>query len=161
MQTALTGDPNQVLDRVERLGQVYRHPNPQMVPILFERDDHMYIGWQLKGVIPLLFNCEYKSELWIPELNVSSPTTMQDARELSDPVWGKIVTIFQKQMYMSADEIYPALTLARAGVDPLDRVEFMIALKLEFNINISDSDSKCFKTLGSVYDYIKRRIEKA
>jgi hypothetical protein len=58
MGKAMLLNPWQVLIEPRPINLVTAHPNPDMVPILFEHDGIKFIGWQLKGTLPLLFGCE-------------------------------------------------------------------------------------------------------
>ena len=59
MKTALNKNPWEVLDSIRPYQYATKHSNPDMVPILFEDNGIKYLGWQMKGTLPLLFNCEY------------------------------------------------------------------------------------------------------
>jgi len=61
MQQALARDPWEVLDAVRPADRVKRPTNPDMVPILFEDRGSRYVGWQLAGALPALFNLDYDS----------------------------------------------------------------------------------------------------
>ena len=58
MGEAMKLNPWQVLVEPRPLNLATPHPNPDMVPILFEHDGVKFIGWQLKGTLPLLFGCD-------------------------------------------------------------------------------------------------------
>jgi parallel beta-helix repeat protein len=66
MQQALITNPFEVLcdPRPINFFDRSRMP-PEGVPVLFEIDGMKYLGWQLKGTLPFLFNCRY-DDLWIP-----------------------------------------------------------------------------------------------
>lgn len=66
MQQALITNPFEVLcdPRPINFFDSSRMP-PEGVPVMFEIDGMKYLGWQLKGTLPFLFNCRY-DELWIP-----------------------------------------------------------------------------------------------
>lgn len=59
--------PWQLLDSVRPCNEATPHPNKDMIPILFCYQNRYYIGWQMKGILPLLFDCEYNPEsgLWL------------------------------------------------------------------------------------------------
>jgi serine/threonine-protein kinase len=61
MKRAVTANPWQVLIDPRPASMTSQHSNPDMVPIHFRHDGISYIGWQLRGTMPLLFNCEYDS----------------------------------------------------------------------------------------------------
>ena len=61
MGKAMSLNPWQVLIDPRPLNLATSHPNPDMIPILFEYNGIKFIGWQLKGTLPLLFGCELVS----------------------------------------------------------------------------------------------------
>jgi hypothetical protein len=71
MRQALIKNPWEILFDVRPANLSTQPTNPELIPILFEHNKLQYIGWQLKGTLPILFDCEYH-ELWIPS-NISSP----------------------------------------------------------------------------------------
>lgn len=51
--------------------------SPDMVPILFTEEGRPYVGWQTRGALPLMFDCEFRAgpDLWLPrELEKKEPT---------------------------------------------------------------------------------------
>jgi parallel beta-helix repeat protein len=77
MQQALITNPFEVLcdPRPINFFDRSRMP-PEGVPVLFEIDGTKYLGWQLRGTLPFLFNCRY-DDLWIPPAPsiISNPQT--------------------------------------------------------------------------------------
>lgn len=67
MRSAILKNPWEVLIDIRPASFSYSHVNSDMVPIMFEYDGTHYIGWQMKGTMPLLFNCEYNEDisLWV------------------------------------------------------------------------------------------------
>ena len=57
--SAMTKDPWQVLFNITSINNLDRPTNPEAIPILFTDSDKFYVGWQMKGTLPLLFDCEY------------------------------------------------------------------------------------------------------
>ncbi len=68
MIAAMKTDPWRVLDEVRPLGELESHRNPNMVPILFRDGTQVLVGWQMRGMLEQLFDCEYVSNesLWLP-----------------------------------------------------------------------------------------------
>lgn len=69
MKAAMNTNPWQVLMDIRPSNYATPHPNPDMIPILFNEGNVDYLGWQLKGAVPMLFDCEYKPELWVANDN--------------------------------------------------------------------------------------------
>lgn len=65
MQQAFDQDPWKVLIDVRPVARASKPNNPDMVPFIFEDAGTQYIGWQIKGVLPMMFGCEY-NEIWTP-----------------------------------------------------------------------------------------------
>ncbi len=70
MQTVFKGNPWEVLDLIRPLANTVPHNNPDMVPILFEYKQERFIGWQMRGVLPSMFDCRYE-DIWKPNLQAS------------------------------------------------------------------------------------------
>ncbi len=70
LQNALRKDPWEVLDQIRPVNRVKRPSNPDMVPIIFRDENSLYVGWQMKGALPVLLDCEYvpDSKLYLPYL---------------------------------------------------------------------------------------------
>lgn len=67
MRSAVLKNPWEVLIDIRPASLSHSHVNSNMVPIMFEYGGTSYIGWQMKGMMPLLFNCEYNEDisLWV------------------------------------------------------------------------------------------------
>ena len=48
--------------------------------------------------------------------------------------------------------------LADLGADSLDTVEIMMAIEDEFDISVDQDDFEALKTVGEVYEFVKRHI---
>jgi len=100
MQQALITNPFEVLCDPRPLNFFDRsRMPPEGVPVLFEIDGTKYLGWQLKGTLPFLFNCHY-DDLWIPPAPsiISNPisqpiSTPQTTTDLIVSPNGKYLTI--------------------------------------------------------------------
>jgi len=74
MRSAVLKDPWEVLMDIRPANNLSRsHTNTDLIPIMFEYDGTRYIGWQMKGTMPLLFNCEYNEDisLWVQKKNLT------------------------------------------------------------------------------------------
>jgi len=65
MQQAFDQDPWQVLIDVRPVARAAKPNNADMIPFLFDEAGTQYIGWQIKGVLPMMFDCHY-NEIWTP-----------------------------------------------------------------------------------------------
>lgn len=65
-QKGIKANPWEMLDNIRPHNLAEQHSNPDMIPIMFENNNTNYIGWQLKGAIPILFDWEFNedNELW-------------------------------------------------------------------------------------------------
>ncbi len=68
LHQAISKDPWEVLMEIRPIGRPKKPSNPNMVPIVFSDSNQIYIGWQAKGVLPMLFDFEYEpnANLYLP-----------------------------------------------------------------------------------------------
>jgi hypothetical protein len=69
MQIAMQASPWEVLLDIRPVSLSNPLNNPDMIPIVFEHDGTQYVGWQMRGTLPMLFDCTY-DELLVPEIQV-------------------------------------------------------------------------------------------
>jgi len=65
MQRVLQKNPWDVLLDVRPVSFASRPSHPDLVPIMFIHNNLQYIGWQTRGMLPIMFDCEL-NELWLP-----------------------------------------------------------------------------------------------
>ena len=63
MEQALAKSPWEVLMDIRPVNLAGKPANADMVPVLFNHNGVQYLGWQMRGTLPILFDCDYK-ELW-------------------------------------------------------------------------------------------------
>ena len=68
MERAIIENPWAVLEDIRPQHLAVRHANPDKTPVLFMHQGVRYIGWQMRGALPLLFNCELRD---LPGLGAS------------------------------------------------------------------------------------------
>jgi WD40 repeat protein len=68
MERAMIENPWAVLEDVRPQHLAVRQANPDKVPVLFLHQGVRYIGWQMRGAMPVLFNCELRD---LPGLGAS------------------------------------------------------------------------------------------
>ncbi len=78
MQEALNKSPWEVLMDVRPVNLASKPTNPDLLPILFEHSGMQYVGWQMRGSLPMLFNCEF-DELWVPDVKVNGVVDLGEA----------------------------------------------------------------------------------
>jgi formylglycine-generating enzyme required for sulfatase activity len=69
MELAMQKSPWEVLMDIRPVNLSNPPNNPDMIPIVFEHDGTQYVGWQMRGTLPMLFDCTY-DELLVPEIQV-------------------------------------------------------------------------------------------
>jgi len=79
MQQAFNKSPWEVLIDVRPISHASKPNNADMIPFIFEQGGIQYIGWQAKGVIPMMFDCEY-NEIWTPSSVLSNKKTLENNR---------------------------------------------------------------------------------
>jgi hypothetical protein len=68
MRDTLQANPWAVLHNITPHHLAARPHDPNMVPVMFEHGGVRYIGWQMRGSLPMLFNCELHD---LPGLDVA------------------------------------------------------------------------------------------
>jgi len=59
MQKSMQKNPWEVLENITPVNFVSPQPNPNKIPVLFNHNSNIYVGWQMKGILPLLFDCNF------------------------------------------------------------------------------------------------------
>ncbi len=60
MERAMLENPWAMLEDIRPQHLAVRQANPDKVPVLFVHQGVRYIGWQMRGALPVLFNCELR-----------------------------------------------------------------------------------------------------
>lgn len=83
LRKAITKDPWEVLVEIRPAERAKKPANPDLVPIIFNDNSSIYIGWQTRGAFPMLFDCEYTPDagLYLPFQDVRLPTTAKLAND--------------------------------------------------------------------------------
>jgi hypothetical protein len=84
MQHAMTANPWAVLEDIRPQHFAVRPSNPDKVPVLFEHNGVRYIGWQMRGALPQLFNCELQD---LPGLGTSLTPERPSIKPPSPPIF--------------------------------------------------------------------------
>ena len=89
MERAMVENPWAMLEDIRPQHLAVRHANPDKVPVLFVHQGVRYIGWQMRGALPMLFNCELRD---LPGLGASlapevwdQPPQQQQSRQSPVP----------------------------------------------------------------------------
>jgi hypothetical protein len=85
MQDAFGKNPWEFLDTIRPVQHAGPHPNPDMVPILFEEENKYYIGWQMSGTLPILFGCDFKPGRTLNEKEIILPRETQSPPKVIPP----------------------------------------------------------------------------
>jgi hypothetical protein len=69
LRSVFKKDPWELLVDIRPADRTKKPNNPDMIPIAFIDDHKQYIGWQTRGALPILFNCDFESNgsLWLPK----------------------------------------------------------------------------------------------
>ena len=111
MERAMLENPWAVLEDIRPQTLAVRHANPDKVPVLFVHLGVRYIGWQMRGALPMLFNCELHD---LPGLGAS----------LTQEVWEKPP---QRQSRQSPVPRAPAAQAGSQGGGGLDNAKAFVA----------------------------------
>lgn len=77
LQVAFKRNPWEVLDYIRPANLATPHSNPDMVPVLFSHSNTQFIGWQLRGALPILLDCKYE-DIWTPTDNTLKQSVLTD-----------------------------------------------------------------------------------
>ena len=68
LRSAFNKDPWEVLLDIRPVERTKKSSNPDLIPISFHDNNLQYIGWQTRGALPILFNCQFESNgnIWAP-----------------------------------------------------------------------------------------------
>jgi formylglycine-generating enzyme required for sulfatase activity len=82
MQNALAKNPWEVLIDVRPVNSVTPPNNPDLVPVAFYHNGMHFIGWQMRGTLPILFDCQFE-QLWTPGKEAKSkiPSSFRSKKE--------------------------------------------------------------------------------
>jgi formylglycine-generating enzyme required for sulfatase activity len=61
MRQAMVKDPWDVLDDIRPFNRATPHHDPAKIPILFDDNDVRYIGWMKRGLLPVVFEIEWRT----------------------------------------------------------------------------------------------------
>jgi formylglycine-generating enzyme required for sulfatase activity len=67
MRGAMSVNPWEVLHNISPANFARPHPDANMVAVSFYHNNMLFIGWQMRGALPILFDCHYEST-WTPPL---------------------------------------------------------------------------------------------
>ncbi len=72
----------------------------------------------------------------------------------------RLQKIIVEQLGVDSDQVTPDASITDdLGADSLDRVELVMAIEGEFNIEISDEDAEKIETVQDTIDYIQEKVE--
>lgn len=82
LKKAFQKDPWELLLDIRPVSRTKKPANPDLVPISFLDGHTQYIGWQTKGALPILLNCDFKEngEIIIPDNTIINPVLKTAAR---------------------------------------------------------------------------------
>ena len=77
LQAAFEQDPWSVLDDVRPACRAILTPRPDWAPVAFHDNGIQYIGWQKRGALPQLFDCDFVAAATFPGVSLDSPPTSE------------------------------------------------------------------------------------
>ncbi len=76
---------------------------------------------------------------------------------MSEKILERLKKIVMEQLGVDENQITPEASITDdLGADSLDRVELVMAIEQEFDIEISDEDAEKIVTIQDAVDYIKK-----
>jgi len=126
MINAMDGNPWEVLHNITPAVFAQQPNDPTMVPVMFEHGGTRYIGWQKKGTLPILFNCELhdlsQSHLPPPVIRSKPETRWQPGKVFCDaPFAPEMVVIPAGKFMMGTDALEIKALKKQYGVDYFER----------------------------------------
>ena len=111
MQQAFNKNPWEVLFEIRPVSHASQPNNPDLIPFLFHQGGTQYIGWQLKGVLPMMFGCEV-NEIWTPS---QANGTSRGGIEFDFPV-PEMVNIPAGSFQMGSNEYFKEQPIHRVNI---------------------------------------------
>lgn len=72
----------------------------------------------------------------------------------------RLKKIVVEQLGVDEEQVTPDASITDdLGADSLDRVELVMAIEQEFNIEISDEDAEKIGTIQDAVNYVQKRVE--
>lgn len=72
----------------------------------------------------------------------------------------RLKKIVVEQLGVDEEQVTPDASITDdLGADSLDRVELVMAIEQEFNIEISDEDAEKIETIQDAVNYVQKRVE--
>jgi acyl carrier protein len=72
----------------------------------------------------------------------------------------RLKKIVVEQLGVDEEQVTPEASITDdLGADSLDRVELVMAIEQEFNIEISDEDAEKIETIQDAVNYVQKRVE--
>ena len=66
--------------------------------------------------------------------------------------------LLQQELGVESDKIVPDATFRDLGADSLDILELVIGVESEFDIDITDEDAEKITTVGTLTEYLTKRL---
>jgi formylglycine-generating enzyme required for sulfatase activity len=114
MQNALAKNPWEVLIDVRPIDSVTPPNNPDLVPVAFYHNGMAFIGWQMRGTLPILFDCQFDTLPTSPSKPVETkPKTGKAFRfeMIRVDAKGKIIHREPKQAQYEIEDLGNGVTL--------------------------------------------------
>lgn len=72
----------------------------------------------------------------------------------------RVRKIIADRLQVDAESVTPSASFVEdLGADSLDLVELVMAFEEEFSVEIPDQDAENMKTVGSAFDYLKKKVD--
>lgn len=81
LRRAFEKDPWELFVEIRPVESAKRPSNPDLVPILFTDAGRPYVGWQMRGALPQLFDCEFREDIQVRVLETASPALAPPRRD--------------------------------------------------------------------------------
>jgi len=103
MRQAMVKDPWDVLDDIRPFNRATPHHDPAKIPILFDDNDVRYIGWMKRGLLPVVFEIEWRTSQIIQTPN-PPPKPPEDSFNFEIGIKLEMVSIPKGSFKMGSNE---------------------------------------------------------
>jgi hypothetical protein len=165
LRKAFKKDPWELLIDVRPANRTKRPNNPDLIPIMFIDNGLQYIGWQTRGTLPILFNCdfEYNGSLYVPSNNdkqvnknkeAPGVLTKEEEEDIEVKLANDLCTWFSEYASTEGFYIFPNIPdgkLTNALEKFTINYEEMILALIDCTSSGSAADFLAFGVLGAYY----------
>lgn len=144
MKRAFTANPWEVLINITPISYIIKNENKDFIPMFFSDAGMHYIGWQKKGVLPLVMGIEYRPEKNFETSKDNEFSVLKSFNNYIAPMYPDYPESLEKYQRWSSKNILVHNSLAETLI-----YDITLLLRQQLSINIDYLDNI---TLELVFD---------